>query len=113
MPNQREIFLAPFPFSDQDAEKKRPVLVISNSVFNARGDDVIVMAITSNLASPLQGIDIDASHADKGRLPRASRVLPTKVYSVAQSRIDKFICRLRLEPFNAAIAMLEEVLETT
>jgi mRNA-degrading endonuclease toxin of MazEF toxin-antitoxin module len=112
MPNQREILLAPFPFSDEDAEKQRPVLVISNSVFNAGAEDVIVMAITSNLTTPLPGINIQTSYVEHGKLPRVSRILPAKVYSVAQSRIRKFVCRLAPEPFAAALAMLQKALET-
>ena len=58
MPNQGEVYLAPFPFSDEPVEKKRPVLIISNSVFNAQGSDVIVMAMTSNLDDPLPGVEL-------------------------------------------------------
>jgi mRNA-degrading endonuclease toxin of MazEF toxin-antitoxin module len=106
MPNQRDVFLAPFPFSDEETEKQRPVLIISSSVNNASGADVIVMAITSNLGANSTGIRIDAGSCETGTLPAPSLILPLKVYSVAQERIGRFYCRVANAPFNQAIEAL-------
>lgn len=113
MPRQREICLAPFPFSDEDSEKQRPVLVISNSVFNAAGEDALVMAITSNLGSPLEGVNIDSKDMDSGLLKLPSRILPTKVYSVSQARIRKTLCRLESARFREALDILFETIAIT
>jgi mRNA-degrading endonuclease toxin of MazEF toxin-antitoxin module len=109
MPNQRDIYLAPFPFSDEDTEKKRPVLVISNSVFNARGGDVLVMAITSNLHASVEGIEISRNDVDGGTLAVASLIVPSKLYSVHQQRLGRYFCRLKTTSFTRAIAALEEL----
>jgi mRNA interferase MazF len=44
-----DIVLAPFPFTEQSASKKRPAVVVSSLAYNAAKPDVIVMAITSQL----------------------------------------------------------------
>jgi mRNA interferase MazF len=44
-----EIVLIPVPFSDLSSVKKRPVLIISNTSHNKTRNDIIVVAITSNL----------------------------------------------------------------
>jgi mRNA interferase MazF len=110
MPNQREIFTAPFPFSDEDSEKKRPVLIISNSVFNAISPDVLVMALTSNLAGGQSGVVIDPSEIEHGALPVRSVILPHKLYTVAQTRLEKYVGRITPDHFNRAMQLLQEIL---
>ena len=77
-------------------------------MFNASGADVIVMAITSNLDVKLAGVKIDETSTEVGSIPAPSLILPCKVYSVAQSRIGKFFCRLKMEPFQRSVEMLQE-----
>jgi len=50
MYKQGDILLIPIPFSDLSSNKKRPVLVLSNNDYNNKTEDIIVAAITSNLA---------------------------------------------------------------
>ncbi len=40
------IFLVPFPFSDFSELKVRPVLILSDRVYNCFSDDIIICAIT-------------------------------------------------------------------
>jgi mRNA-degrading endonuclease toxin of MazEF toxin-antitoxin module len=44
-----EVLLAEYPFTDRSSGKLRPVLVISGKDFN-RGDDIVVLPISSRLA---------------------------------------------------------------
>ena len=46
-----DIVLVPFPFTDQTSSKKRPAVIISSSSYHQRKQDLIIMAITSQLAS--------------------------------------------------------------
>ncbi len=66
---QRDIALVPFPFSDLSARKVRPVLVLSNDQYNQQSLDVLVCALTTNLApTPYSVGNISAkcySHAQK------------------------------------------------
>lgn len=43
------IVLVPFPFTNQAASKRRPVVVVSNFSYSSVRPDVIVMAVTSQL----------------------------------------------------------------
>ncbi len=44
-----EVILAPFPFSNQSAIKKRPAVIISSDNYINTSSDVIIMAITSQI----------------------------------------------------------------
>ena len=63
-----EIVLVPVPFSDLTHTKKRPVLVVSNTVHNFASPDMIVVAITSNLVQ--SGIVIDRDDLTVGLIPK-------------------------------------------
>jgi len=42
-----DVDLAPFPFSNQTAAKKRPAVIISSDAYNNISSDIVIMAITS------------------------------------------------------------------
>jgi mRNA interferase MazF len=44
-----DVVLAPFPFTNQAALKRRPAVVVSSRAYNAAKPDVIIMAITSQI----------------------------------------------------------------
>jgi mRNA interferase MazF len=44
-----DVVLAPFPFTDQTASKKRPAVVISSTTYHRERPDLIIMAVTSQL----------------------------------------------------------------
>ena len=46
-----DIILVPFPFTDQSTTKKRPAVVISSETYNTERPDLIIMAVTSQIAS--------------------------------------------------------------
>lgn len=51
--NRGDVVLVPFPFSDLTATKKRPAVVISSRNYNRASMDVVIMAITSNVSTPI------------------------------------------------------------
>lgn len=48
-----EVVLVPFPFTDQSGAKKRPAVIVSSSGYNGSRRDLIIMAITSQVRTPL------------------------------------------------------------
>ena len=44
-----DIILVPFPFTDQTKTKKRPAVIVSSNKYSIGRDDLIIMAITSQL----------------------------------------------------------------
>jgi mRNA interferase MazF len=48
-----DVVLVPFPFTDQSGTKKRPAAVVSSAGYNASRRDIVIMAITSQVRTPL------------------------------------------------------------
>jgi len=48
-----DVVLVPFPFTDQSGTKKRPAVVVSIVDYNTIRRDIVLMAITSQMRSPL------------------------------------------------------------
>jgi len=82
-----EIVLISVPFSNLSSVKKRPVLVISNTLHNYANRDMIVVAITSNLQQ--NGIIIEANDLIFGELPKTSLIRCEKIYTLEQSIVHK------------------------
>ncbi len=47
------VVLVPFPFTNQSGTKKRPAVIVSSNAYNAKRRDLIIMAITSQVRTPL------------------------------------------------------------
>lgn len=48
-----DVVLVPFPFTDQSGTKKRPAVVVSSHGYNIHRRDIVIMAITSQVRTPL------------------------------------------------------------
>jgi mRNA interferase MazF len=48
-----DVVLVPFPFTDQSGTKKRPAVVASSAGYNANRRDLVIMAVTSQVRTPL------------------------------------------------------------
>ena len=90
--DQGEILLIPVPFSNLSSVKKRPVLVLSNNAHNSSSKDIIVIAITSNLAQ--QGIEISNNSLTDGFLPKKSIIKVDKVYTLEAGIVIKKIGKI-------------------
>ena len=51
MPEQGDIILIPVPFTDLSSQKRRPVIVISNSQYNQKTADMVVVATAIPVAN--------------------------------------------------------------
>jgi mRNA interferase MazF len=84
-----DIVLIPVPFTDLTASKKRPVLIVSNDMYNTESQDIIVTAITSNITQA--GIQITNSDMISGELPKPSVIRADKIYTLHQAIVIKQI----------------------
>ncbi len=109
--NQRSIILIPVPFTDLSSVKRRPVLVLSNTEFNARNPDILVAAITAKLSDHPWSRIIDSSDMESGVLPARSLVRADKLYTLHQSIVVKTFGHLRIEAFNEVLDLLRYVLQ--
>jgi mRNA interferase MazF len=110
MPKQRDIVLIPVPFTDLSTAKRRPVLVLSSDSHNSSSPDVMVAAITSNLASTAAGLVIDTPDMENGALPHQSLVRGDKIYTLSQTLIVKSYGRLSQRSFDDVLTLLDAVL---
>ncbi len=81
---QGDIVLVPFPFTDLTATKQRPALIISSDWYNSNRQDVILVAITSQIPSIL---DLDEYLLTKielnlSGLPKPSIIKFGKIFTI-------------------------------
>jgi mRNA interferase MazF len=107
---QRSIILVPFPFSDLTSAKKRPALVISNTEFNKRNEDVICCLITSNPAAK-DAIKIANKDIESGFLEFDSKIKPYRLFTVSKSIVYKVLCRLNKKKSQLVIDEIRKLIE--
>ncbi|MGB0653333.1 MAG: type II toxin-antitoxin system PemK/MazF family toxin [Thermoplasmatota archaeon] len=94
-----DLVLVPFPYTDLSATKTRPALVLSPRHLN-QGPDVVVCAMTSNLANADASVLLEPGDLASGRLPRASRAKVTKLATLQQSMVRRRFGRLKPAPMD-------------
>jgi mRNA interferase MazF len=94
------------PVRGHEQGGRRPVVILSEDVFNARSGTVIAMAITSQptrvgfpLALPLTGI----------KLPKPSWVKISQIRTLSNQRLGKRIGRLSREELDQLIDGFNEI----
>lgn len=100
MNSQRDIVLIPIPFTDLSSAKKRPVVIVSNDVYNESFQDVVVVAITSNLEPVMYSIPIDNTCLEQGQLKVPSLIRSDKIYTLHKEIIVKKLGRISLSTFE-------------
>lgn len=68
-----DVVLLPFPFTNLNASKKRPALVISPKEYNT-GPDLVVMFVTSNLKATSKIGDYIINEWEESGLPKPSMI---------------------------------------
>lgn len=96
MLNRSDIVQIPFPFSDLTHQKRRPVLLLSAP--DAFGD-FLAAAITSQ-AGHDDAISLQDDDLVEGRLPKASWVRATKMFSLNRDIVIVTLGNLKLESFE-------------
>lgn len=97
-----DIVLVHFPFTDLSSSKKRPALIVSPDDFNGRMQDLVLVAITSQLTNE-NAVTIEQSDCVDGMLPKPSVVKLSKVFTIHSTLVLKRICALRSEKLEAVL----------
>ena len=79
MHKQRDMVLIPVPFSDLKSARRRPVIVISNNLYNQKTEDIVVVAVTSNIEEKDYTISITQNDVEAGTLPKDSMIRADKI----------------------------------
>jgi mRNA interferase MazF len=82
--SQGDIVLVPVPFTDLSSTRRRPVIVLSNDVYNRSTTDMVVVAMTSKLTPHPHSFILTSADLISGTLNHPSRVRVDKIYTRAQ-----------------------------
>lgn len=93
-----DLVLVPFPFTDLSSARTRPAIVVSGSLFNGAGSDVILAAVTSNLQDTAYSVLFDDRDLASGKLPKPSRVKLGKLVT-----LDRRIIRRKIGGLKPAV----------
>lgn len=110
MISQRDLLLVPFPFSDQQGTKVRPVVALSNNKFNCNSEDVIVAAVTSNLTKEKYSIDLSSCDMEKGILNHDCCIKAENILKLDKNLILKKIGKIKQEKHNQIIKLIGEII---
>ena len=108
MYDQRDIILIPFPYSDLTGFKKRPALILSNSILN-KTDDRICCLITSQKTK--EGVIIDNKSIEEGNLPFKSWAKPHRIFTIDKKIILKKICKINAKLHKEILSGLNDSLK--
>ena len=109
MPDQGDIVLIPVPFTDLSSQKRRPVIVISNDVYNQTTPDMVVVAMTSNPVLTSYSFTITSTDLIRGSLNRPGTIRVDKLYTLEQTLIIKTFGRVNLRTLSRIRATLREL----
>ncbi|MFD1737782.1 type II toxin-antitoxin system PemK/MazF family toxin [Bacillus salitolerans] len=111
MYNQGDIVLILVPFSDLTNRKQRPVLIISNDDYNKITEDIVVVAITSQLRDLDYSVVIEEANLDEGTLKTTSAVRADKVYTLSKNIVRKKFGKVNTEVLKDVQAKLNALIK--
>lgn len=91
---QGDILLIPIPFTDLSSQKRRPVIVVSNTNYNRTTTDIVVVAMTSNPLETEYSFTITSTDLEKGMLNHPGKVRVDKIYTLSQAIVVKTFGRV-------------------
>jgi len=110
MYKQRDIIIIPIPFSDLKSTKKRPVVIVSNDIYNKKTEDIIVVAMTSNIEGKKDySLLISNDDLEVGELKHKSMVRIDKIYTLNKSIVIKKFGTLKREVFCQIEKILQQL----
>ena len=99
-----DIVAVPFPFTDRDATKRRPALVISNALFNKQHDQLVLAMITTATDSVWPS-DVSLNNWQKAGLKVACH-FRLKLFTLDQSLVLKTIGHLSPQDIKSVQVVL-------
>ncbi len=103
-----DVVVAPFPFSDLSAAKKRPALVVATLT----GDDVILCQITGQEVADSYAVPLADRDFTSGGLRQASNIRPNRLFTAETSIILYRAGTVNAEKTREVLAKLVQILST-
>ena len=105
---QGDVVLVSFPFTDLTSAKRRPALVISPDSLNQLNQDLILLAITSQVTGEEQGLVLEESDFLEGKLPKRSVIKLTKIFTIHSTLVVKKFCRIKPEKVAGVLGRIRK-----
>ncbi len=106
-----EIIFTDFLFSNFDGSKRRPALVISNRINNAKNDDIVVLKITSQNKDSEFMLEIKPKDLIEGQLKKQSFIKTDFLYTVEKTKVFGEKGKLSKEKLNEVKEKLRKLFE--
>ena len=104
-----DVVAVPFPFTDRDAAKRRPALVISNESFNQQHNQIVLAMITTATENVWPS-DVSLTNWQKAGLKVACR-FRLKLFTLDQTLVLKIIGHLPSKDVKSIQAVLAEFID--
>jgi len=104
-----EVVLVPFPFTNQAGFKQRPAVVVSSRAYNSLRQDVIIMAITSQLRPQPDFGEVRLNEWKAANLLKPSAIKPVFA-TIEQRLIIRTLGTLQATDQSAIHAVLSKLL---
>lgn len=104
-----DVVAVPFPFTDRDATKRRPALVISNESFNQQHNQIVLSMITTTTDNVWPS-DVSLTNWQKAGLKVACQ-LRLKLFTLDQNLVLKTIGHLSSKDVKSVQAALTEFID--
>ena len=102
-----DVVVAPFPFADLSAAKKRPALVITALT----GEDVILCQITSKTIGDSYAISLRESDFADGKLNKPSNIRPNRLFTADGNIILYRAGKLKPEKMQEVVKKLIQIIK--
>jgi mRNA interferase MazF len=103
-----DVVVAPFPFSDLSAAKKRPALVVATLT----GNDVILCQITSQVVADSYVVPLTDRDFTSGGLRQASNVRPNRLFTAESNIILYRAGTISAAKMQEVLTVLMQILTT-
>lgn len=104
-----DVVAVPFPFTDRDAKKRRPALVISNESFNKQHNQIVLAMITTTTDNVWPS-DVSLTNWQKAGLKVACK-FRLKLFTLDQILVLKTIGHLSPKDVKSVQAVLTEFID--
>lgn len=104
-----DVILVNFPFSSNVGIKKRPAVVISKTDFNAKKDDIVLLAITSKIDDLTVGESLLKNWKEAGLVK--SSAFKSVIFTVEKQYIDKTIGKLTNDDKKILLNCLKQIID--
>lgn len=104
-----DVISVPFPFTDRDATKRRPALVISNEFFN-RQHDQLVLAMITTTTNNVWLSDVSLTNWQEAGLKVACH-FRLKLFTLDQNLVLKTIGHLSSQDIQSVQAVLAKYVD--